>query len=84
VKFQVVFSATIPVSSQLIGTTTELVRSNALGPQGTYRAGALTIQCIDDTGALIDAALGVIKVGSPGLLWEATVFYHREGNPEKP
>jgi len=82
--FQVVFAANSPISSQLIGTTTGLVRSNAPGPQGSYRAGALTIQCIDDAGAEIDATLGVIKLGSPSMLWEATLFYHQEASPPKP
>lgn len=64
------------ISTQLIPTVTELVRSNAPGPGQTYRAGALTIQMIDATIGQIDPTLGVAKIGVPGMLWESTLFWH--------
>ncbi|HYX35676.1 MAG TPA: hypothetical protein VE954_21480 [Oligoflexus sp.] len=67
-----------PISSQLIPTVTDLVRSNAPGPGQTYRAGALTIQIIDAKTGQIDPALGVAKIGVPGMLWESTVFWHKD------
>lgn len=65
-----------PISSQLVPTVTDLVRSNAPGPGQTYRAGALTIQMIDAATGQIDATLGVAKIGVPGMLWESTLFWH--------
>jgi hypothetical protein len=71
------FDAQKPISSQLIPTVTDLVRKNAPGPGQTYRAGALTIQMIDAKSGQIDPALGVAKIGVPGMLWESTVFWHK-------
>jgi hypothetical protein len=66
------------ISTQLIPTATDLVRKNAPGPGQTYRAGALTIQIIDAKTGQIDPALGVAKIGAPGMLWESTVFWHNK------
>jgi hypothetical protein len=71
------FDAQKPISSQLIPTVTDLVRKNAPGPGQTYRAGALTIQMLDAKTGQIDPALGVAKIGLPGMLWESTVFWHK-------
>jgi hypothetical protein len=66
-----------PISEQLVPTVTELVRKNAPGPGQTYRAGALTIQIIDAKTGQIDPALGVAKIGAAGMLWESTLFWHK-------
>jgi len=66
------------ISTQLIPTATDLVRSNAPGPGQTYRAGALTIQMIDARNGQIDPTLGVAKIGLPGMLWESTLFWHKD------
>jgi hypothetical protein len=67
-----------PISSQLIPSVTDLVRRNAPGPGQSYRAGALTIQMIDAKSGQIDPNLGVAMIGAPGMLWESTVFWHRD------
>ncbi len=67
-----------PISSQLIPTVTDLVRKNVPGPGQSYRAGALTIQIIDANQGQIDPALGVAKIGAPGMLWESTLFWHKD------
>jgi hypothetical protein len=66
------------ISSQLIPTVTQLVRRNAPGPGQSYRAGALIIQMIDAKIGQIDSNLGVAKIGVPGMLWESTLFWHRD------
>ncbi len=74
----VAFDPKESISTQLIPTETSLVRSNAPGPGDSYRAGALTIQMIDSKDGQIDANLGVAKIGADGMLWEATLFWHRK------
>jgi hypothetical protein len=74
----VAFDAKMPIATQLIPTETTLVRSNAPGPGGSYRAGALTIQMIDSTEGQTDPNLGVAKIGLAGMLWEATLFWHEK------
>ncbi|WP_141734970.1 hypothetical protein [Oligoflexus tunisiensis] len=66
-----------PISAQLIPTVTDLVRKNAPGPGQTYRAGALTIQIIDAKTGQIDPTLGVARIGETGMLWESTLFWHK-------
>jgi hypothetical protein len=72
------FDPTKSIEGQLIATTTDLVRSNAKGPDDSYRAGALTLQIVSSVDGDIDASIGLAKVGSKGMLWEATIFYHNE------
>jgi hypothetical protein len=72
----VTFDPTKSIIGQLIPTETSLVRSNTPGPGQTYRAGALTIQMIDSSLFEIDSKMGVASIGSKGLLWEATLFWH--------
>jgi hypothetical protein len=74
----VAFDPKKSIATQLIPAETTLVRSNAQGPGGSYRAGALTIQMIDSNDAQIDAKLGVAKIGLAGMLWEATLFWHEK------
>ncbi len=74
----VAFDPKKTIATQLIPTETTLVRSNAAGPEGSYRAGALTIQMIDSSNGQIDAKLGVGKIGLAGMLWEATLFWHEK------
>jgi hypothetical protein len=76
--FSVFFDAKRPISDQLIPTETELVRSNAPGPGGAYRAGAVTLQLLDAGAAQFDSTLGLAKIGSSGMLWESTLFWHKE------
>jgi hypothetical protein len=78
VSLALTFDPQKSISSQLIPTVTELVRKNVPGPGQTYRAGALTIQMIDAKLGQIDPALGVAKIGVPGMLWESTVFWHNK------
>jgi hypothetical protein len=77
----VAFDPKKSISTQLIPTETSLVRSNAPGPRGSYRAGALTIQMIDSKDGQIDENLGVAKIGAAGMLWEATLFWHQKAMP---
>ena len=83
----------------IIPTNTGDVKGNVLGKNGEWRNGALTIQAVqvnadgsDDFAT--DVALsngGVQGAATSGLLWEATLFwhwdgdsYHEKGNSYKP
>lgn len=70
------FKADALSSGGLIPTQTGCVVKNDSGATGEYRNGALVIQILDSSTATIDPST---KVASRGLLWEATVFWHKEG-----
>jgi hypothetical protein len=61
----------------LVPTETKCVRQNNASARGEYRNGALTIQILEKSSAQIDGQLRVAKPNG-GLLWEATVFWHRD------
>ena len=71
----------------LVPTNTGDVRSNTPGRHGEWRNGALTIQAVAvDSGGSDDfdtdtdlSAGGAQGVATSGLLWEATIFWHWDG-----
>lgn len=62
----------------LIPTATGCVKSNQPGANAEYRNGALTIQAIE-TGGALDASTHSAALNGGKLLWESTVFWHRDG-----
>ena len=80
-------SLSIPAGG-LINTETRCVRDNDPGQHGEWRNGALTIQAVavDEQGVdqfttdLSYSNGGVQGVATSGLLWEATVFWHWDGD----
>lgn len=75
-NFRIEFSKDKPISEQIVPTVTGRVVPNEAGPGGEYRNGALTIQALDASNYEIESQLGVSAVGKPGLIWEATIFWH--------
>ena len=75
-QFALAFRADAITSGGLIATQTGCVRANDAGASGEYRDGALTIQILDAATASLDGATGA---ASTGLLWESTVFWHKDG-----
>jgi hypothetical protein len=72
------FKADALKSGGLIPTQTGCVVKNDPGANGEYRNGALTIQILDSAVAKIDAVTKTAAVNG-GLLWEATIFWHKSG-----
>ncbi len=77
-SFKVKFNRDVLSRNGLVPTQTNCVRSNNLGPNGEYRNGALTIQVHDAARVKLDAKTRVATADG-GLLWEATVFWHKDG-----
>ena len=75
-SLKVLFKPDAIINGGLIPTQTGCVRDNDPGKQNEYRNGALIVQAIDLNSAQIDPATGT---ASSGLLWEATVFWHKDG-----
>jgi hypothetical protein len=90
------FDAYAILNGDLIPTKTGCVRDNEPGAKGEYRNGALMIQALDATGLIdgkfvydedtdewvsshssLNATHGY---ATSGLLWEATVFWHWDGD----
>ncbi len=71
------FSADAILTGGLLGTETGCVVRNEPGRLGEYRNGALTLQAIDAKTAHFNSETGVADVQG-GLIWESTIFYHRE------
>lgn len=74
-RFRMGFSPNIIAQGGLVPTATSCVRANDPGKNGEYRNGALTIQALNASNFSIDQATGA---ASSGLLWEATVFWHKD------
>lgn len=72
------FDKNVIAQSGLIPTATGCVRKNQPGAKGEYRNGALVLQALDAEKFKIDPATGVASATDGGLLWEATVFWHRD------
>ncbi|MEQ1877490.1 MAG: hypothetical protein ABL958_12660 [Bdellovibrionia bacterium] len=70
------FKADALKSGGLIPTQTGCVVKNDPGINGEYRNGALIVQILNAANARIDATT---KTAVSGLLWESTVFWHKEG-----
>lgn len=79
VSLKVSFSADVIVKSGLVPTATGCVRRNRRGARGEYRDGALLVQALDSATYRVDPATGAAsQQGSGGLLWEATLFWHKD------
>lgn len=79
-SLKIKFSRDVLSQSGLVPTQTGCVRSNDLGANGQYRNGALTIQIHDAARFKLDAKT-LAATPDGGLLWEATVFWHKDGSP---
>ncbi|MCB0366218.1 MAG: hypothetical protein H6624_07985 [Bdellovibrionaceae bacterium] len=77
-KFSLHFDEDAIVSGGLIPTQTGCVVKNDPGQKGEYRNGALTIQALAADRFALDPGTGVATKDG-GLLWEATIFWHKEG-----
>ncbi|MDB2426098.1 hypothetical protein N9W41_00985 [bacterium] len=75
--FSISFSADALLKGGLMATETKCVRANDAGKLGEYRNGALTIQVVD--AANFDGLNPDTLSASSGLLWEATLFWHKDG-----
>lgn len=75
-KLKMVFSKDAITQGGLVPSSTECVRKNTPGKNGEYRSGALTIQALDLDALKADFDAQVES--STGLLWEATIFWHRD------
>jgi hypothetical protein len=76
-SFSVRFAKDALLTGGLIATATGCVRANNAGLLGEYRNGALIVQALAAGASTIDP---VTRVASSGLLWESTLFWHRDGN----
>lgn len=70
------FKANTFSANGLIATSTDCVRSNKPGPNGSYRNGALLVQIHDAASFRLDPATGAAAANG-GLLWEGAVFWHK-------
>jgi type II secretory pathway pseudopilin PulG len=83
----VYFLASAISSGQVNPSSTGLVKSNTPGPGGVWRSGALTIQAVKVNSDMTDgfttnpaySAGGVQGTATSGLLWECTIFWHKQG-----
>ncbi|MEQ1877660.1 MAG: hypothetical protein ABL958_13530 [Bdellovibrionia bacterium] len=75
-SFKLKFDANAITGGGLIPTQTSCVVGNDAGAKGEYRNGALTIQILDAATAQLSPTT---KTATAGLLWEATVFWHKQG-----
>jgi hypothetical protein len=71
------FAVDVIPKGGLIPTQTGCVRRNDPGANGEYRNGALLLQALDAASYQIDTVTNSAKISRGGLLWEATVFWHR-------
>jgi competence protein ComGC len=86
-KLGVYFQANAINSGQVNPSSTGLVKSNTPGPGGVWRSGALTIQAVKVNSDMTDgfttnpaySAGGVQGTATSGLLWECTIFWHKQG-----
>lgn len=76
---KIYFDKDVIAQNGLVPTETGCVRKNQPGAKGEYRDGALIIQALDADLNKIDPATGVASATGGGLLWEATIFWHRDG-----
>jgi hypothetical protein len=79
-SFKVKFNRDVLSQNGLVPTQTGCVRGNDLTANGKYRNGALTIQLHDASKVKLDSKTRVASADG-GLLWEATVFWHKDGAP---
>ena len=61
----------------ILATATGCVRDNNAGKNGEYRNGALLIQVVDADNYQLDPNT---NTAAEGLLWEASLFWHRDNN----
>ncbi|HEX4923329.1 MAG TPA: hypothetical protein VFV50_04555 [Bdellovibrionales bacterium] len=79
-SLKIKFRADALTTNGLIATQTSCVVSNDPGANGEYRNGALIVQILDAATAKLDTATKTAAVDG-GLLWEATLFWHKSGAP---
>jgi len=70
---------------KLIPTVTGNVKANDAGPNGEWRAGALTVQLVSPTATFSTGRSNgdhdVVANQDDGLMWESTYFWHWDGPP---
>jgi hypothetical protein len=68
----------------LVPTQTGCVKGNKSGAHAEYRDGALMIQAMNAEAYSIDSITKAAAWSGGGLLWESTMFWHRDGTSEHP
>lgn len=76
-NLKVKFSSINLMDNILVATSTKCVVSNVPGAHGEYRNGAFLIQILDKNLAKISSQYHS-ALPDGGLLWEATLFWHRD------
>lgn len=79
-SLRMVMDANAILTGGLVPTQTGCVRQNKVGAHGEWRDGALTVQLLDASQAVIDPVTNAAAANG-GLLWESTIFWHEQGAP---
>ena len=79
-SFKISFALSAIEDGGLIPTATGCVKHNNPGANGEYRNGALTIQALNADSFNIDSSTGAASLAGGGLLWESTIFWHKDNN----
>lgn len=85
-ELRIYFGKDIIAQNGIVQKTPPPVWANQPGPNGEYRAGALTIQALDASNFKIDPKTGSAEVVDGGFLWEGMLFWHKleDRAPPKP
>jgi hypothetical protein len=78
-SLKIYFGKDVILNGGLIPTATGCVRRNDAGAKGEYRNGALVIQAIPVDSININPITYTAANGASNLLWESTIFWHRDG-----